>query len=374
MKKRNIILIILLIAVVAAGIYTLKNRRPDDSAGTVVIWYVEDGTLSDGLESLAEEYNARLWRTSLPVSLVSFKDEEEMADAFDSGTPDLVLCSHLRAFDMYARDNLTDISEALGKHAPDYPRALSSRSACIGKSFFPVGSAVPVLIVNNKLYTGAEFDSMEAFCSAATEYAEANGEAFYAVSSYAELFFTCLLNENEEFNADFDTCRSGSGKQLYNLLAEAAYVGALSDLSGSDAAQAVYDGTLPCAFISSDLLSKDAGSTSVYSVPALSSEGSDSVGTAWGFAVTAGASRSSRDISAFLKWLFSQGRDTKLALQECLVPSQGGSTITVNATLRYLIKLGTNSVIALPLPDSEYELNCSDFDSELSSRMIFLSE
>ena len=57
-----------------------------------------------------------------------------------------------------------------------------------------------------------------------------------------------------------------------------------------------------------------------------------------GLAVTAGGSRSKSDIAAFVTWLFSGGRDIKLALQCSLVPAQNGMISTARAVER--AKLG----------------------------------
>ena len=159
MKIRNL-LAVLAALVIVGGIYIFAVSRPDDARGAITVWYVEGGTMSNEFVARAAGYNKSISRASLPVQCVPFADEDAMAAAFDTQAPDLVLCSHYRAFDMHARGKLTDISAALGDNAPDYPRALSSRSACIGASYFPVGAEVQVLFVNTALTAVTPFGVM----------------------------------------------------------------------------------------------------------------------------------------------------------------------------------------------------------------------
>ena len=276
----------------------------------------------------------------MPVKLTGFKDENALADAFETDTPDILLCAHYRAFDMHARGKLTDISAALSGRAPDYPKGTASRSAAIGKSFFPLGADVQALLINEALCDAPGFETLEALCAAAREYTEEMGEPFFTADSFAALFFTTLLREGEEFTAqDAPGARSENYIKLYNLLAEAAYDG-----------------------------------FGVYPVPPLSAEsGGGMLGEAVGPAVTAGGSRSKSDIAAFVTWLFSGGRDIKLALQCSLVPAQNGTVSTRDARWSALMKLGAGEIIVMPVQESEFIENRAAFEAEFRRSMEFLA-
>lgn len=374
MKIRNL-LAVLAALVIVGGIYIFAVSRPDDARGAITVWYVEGGTMSDEFVALAAGYNKSISRASLPVQCVPFADEDAMAAAFDTQAPDLVLCSHYRAFDMYARGKLTDISAALGDNAPDYPRALSSRSACIGASYFPVGAEVQVLFVNTALTAGRDLTTLEALSAAAEEYRSETDKPFYAAADYAQLFFTEYLREGEEFDAASAARSSKVYKHIYNLLAENAYTGALSLTSG-DEVSAVSAGELGCAVVGTTALPKKLGrGVSVLPVPPLTSAGGEgALGEAWGLAVVARGSRSTGDISAFLAWLFSSNRDTRLALQTQLVPARTSSLITRDALWSALIALNTGEIVALPPADSDFAANRADFERDIRARLAFLAQ
>lgn len=375
MKLRNLIAVLAALAIVG-GIYAFAVTREDESRGAVSVWYVEGGFADEELNEAARDYNKSSARGELPVRLTGFESEEAMAEAFDKSAPDLIFCSHYRAFDMHSRSKLTDLSAQLGADAPDYPKELSSRSACIGKSFFPVGSDVPVLLVNSALAQGAEFADMEAMSAEAEAYRASVGAPYYAAESYCALFFTELLREGEEFSAALETKPSEAYTTLYNLLAENAYSGAMTVLPQGAAADAVGRGELACAFVmTSALPARLDRALEVRAVPPLAAPGgSGTVGTAWGFAVPAMGSRSMSDIAAFLSWLFSGNRDARFALQCRLVPAQPSSLITRDALWSTLLTLDPGGIVALPSPDGAYAERQEAFESEFRARMEFLSE
>ena len=358
MKIRNL-LAVLAALVIVGGIYVFAVSRPDDARGAITVWYVEGGTMSNEFVALAAGYNKSISRASLPVQCVPFADEDAMAAAFD----------------MHARGKLTDISAALGDNAPDYPRALSSRSACIGASYFPVGAEVQVLFVNTTLTAGRDLTTLEALSAAAEEYRTETGKPFYAAADYAPLFFTEYLREGEEFDAGSAARSSKVYKHIYNLLAENAYTGALS-LSAVDEVSAVSDGELGCAVVGTTALPKKLGrGVSVLPVPPLTAAGGEGeLGEAWGLAVVARGSRSTGDISAFLAWLFSSNRDTRLALQTQLVPARTSSLITRDALWSALIALNTGEIVALPPADSDFAANRADFERDIRARLAFLAQ
>lgn len=378
MRIRRIIkglLGVILAFLIAGGVIYFLSTRPDESRGTVSIWYVGQDSLAAGLEELCGEYNNSHPRTTLPISLRAFESEDELAAACEKSLPDLILCPHTRAFDLGGRSLLVELDAEL-ERAVDYPMALSSRNAAIGKSFFPVGCDIQVLLINSALVEGGDFESFADFAGAAQEYAEAKKQPYFAVDDYAALFFTELLREGEEFTGSVRRgAESENYKALYNLLAECAYVGALA--TDDAGAKAVCAGTLPCALThTAALYGLDCEGVALCTIPPLSGAGSttDRLGTAYGLAVTAGGSRSAGDIAAFLDWLFSGGRDTKLALGAALVPAQSGSISTRSDLWEALLALNDGSVTALPGSTDEFSLQRAEFDAEFRGKMAFLSE
>lgn len=386
MRTRRIIkglLGVLLAFLIAGGVIFFLATRPDESRGTVSVWYVKTDTLATGLEELCEEYNSTHPRTALPVSLRAFDSEEKLAAECEKSLPDLMLCPHGRAFDLGARSLLTDLSAELGS-AVDYPMTLSSRNTAIGRSFFPIGCDVQALLINTALCPDVDVETgyvdIGTLCRVAQDYTTASGKPFFAVDDYAALFYTALLREGEEFTAAVRRgAESENYKALYNLLAECAYSGALSQ-SAAPAAE-VCAGALPCAIIhTSALWRQDCEGLRLYPLPRLSAAaeaqtGAQSrLGTAHGLAVTAGGSRSTDDIAAFLDWLFSSGRDTRLALGSALVPAQSGSIATHDEMWSALLSLADGSITALPGADAEFSMNRADFNADFIRRMAFLSE
>lgn len=372
MKTRNLIIVLLALSIVG-GIFIYARTRPDDARGVVSVWCVDGGTASGALDELAKEYNHSLSRAQLPVEMKRFTDEAELAAALDSATPDIILCTHYRAFEMHARSKLADISSALDVSAREYPMALSSRNVSIGSSFFPLGIQAQVLLVNTALCGEAELTTMDALSRSAQDYCSETGAAFYAVDSYSALFFTELLREGDEFAAQLPDKPSGAYKALYNLLAEDVYRGALLP-SCDDAAARVLSGELACAILPSSALPNKLGrGFEIRPVPPLYPENdSGYLGEAWGLAVTAGGSRSADDIASFISWLLSGDRSVKLALECGLIPAQESALTTHNAMWSALIEVYKGKIAALPTADSAFAQCCEAFESEFCERLRFI--
>lgn len=372
MRKRNLIAVLAALGIVC-GIFFFARTRSDDSRGTLTIWYVESTVGADRLSKLAEGYNKSTSRAELPVKLKGFADEEALAAAFDSGAPDLVFTSHYRAFDMAARGKLADMSDYIKPASLAYPKELSSRNECIGKSFFPVGCDVPILLRNTALCQGADLSTLTALTLSAQSYYEKTGTPFYAVDSYSALFFTALLREGEEFAAELTSKPTEAYALLYNSLAENAYTGAAA-LYADSAAQRVFSGELACAVTSVSALSLSLESPfAISAVPPLSTEsGQGALGEAWGFAVAALGSRSMNDIATFLSYVFSDNRDARLALQSRLVPAQETSLITRDGLYTALLTLDPGGITALPAADSAFCTRRDTFERDFRARMAFL--
>lgn len=365
-KKRRA-LSVALAFIIALGIAAFI-MHPRAALGEVTLWYIEEDALGEGLEKLAEEYNSSLFRSGKAVELKAFADEKALAEAFEVNAPDLLLCSHYRAFDLASRGVLTDVS-ALLSAAPDYPQAVLSRGDSIGKSFFPIGCDVPVLLVSEERCPESGFESMDALAAAALDYTAETGEPYFSADSFSALFYTCLLREGEEFDAE--DRKSEAYIKLYNLLAGCAYSGALS-LSDNPADE-VYAGKLACAEVFCSSLHSTDG-FDVYPLPSLSgTDSSDSIGEAYGLAVTAREEERGKDAAAFISWLFSGGRGVKLAAGCSFVPAQESADIDGDALAPSLMEL-QGALISLPAPSSAFSENADGFEANFRARMAFLMD
>ncbi len=363
MKLRRVLAVILALAI-AGGIYVLFGTREDNSRGAVTLWYEKDSPLAQELETLVKSYNSDIKRETLPVALKRFDSEAELAEAYETGSPDLLLCSHLRAFSLYRRSKLTDISTEETFTSPAYPKSITSRNGSVGSSFFPFGISVPVVAVSNSLAQQVAFDSLESFFTAASDYTAATGKPFFSVSSTAEQFYIYLLRFGVEFGGNFDMINSDKQYlSIYNAFAEAAFDGSIAFL-GNDAAEYFADGAIPCVITCSAMLKTiAANSISVRDIPA--PEGSlnhDTLGEAYGLAVTNGGCRSTRDTAAFITWLFENGRAAQAASDARLAPASESASVRTDAIGEALAEIVESALVSLPEADSDYMLNKADFD------------
>lgn len=363
MKSRSILAVILALAI-AFGVYVFLGTREDNSRGMVTLWYEKESPLSDEIEKLAASYNSDMERETLPVETKCFATEEELAEAYETGTPDILVCSHLRAFSLYRREKLADISGEETFVPPAYPKSLQSRNSSIGSSFFPLGISVPLLVINNSLISQRSFASFEEVFSAASDYTRKTGKPFFACDSASELYYLYLLRFGVEFNGNYDEINSTDQfLDLYNTFAESAFEGSFSGV-GEDGIRYLVNDALPCVFTSSDKLrGLDPDKITVCTIPA--PEGSaniDTVGTAYGFAVTNGGCRSKGDTAAFISWVFSEKRSAQSALACMLAPSTAGGGAPAGSVEALLNDTVKNVLVSLPAPDSDFIANKADFE------------
>ena len=370
MKQRRILAVVLALAI-AAGVFVFFSTRKDNSRGMVTLWYEKGSPLAGEIEKLAESYNSDMARETLPVETKCFETEEALAEAYETGTPDILLCSHLRAFSLHQREKLTDISEEANLVPPAYPKSIQSRNSSIGRSFFPLGLSVPVLAINNSLISQRSFASFEEVFSQAAFYTKKTGKPFLVCDNIPELGCVYMLRFGEEFDGKMEDI---SGKprllSLYNTFAEAAFDGCLS-FPGEDGIKAFTNGAVPCIFTDSEKLSGiDLATVTVCALPSPEgSANSDTVGTAYGFAVTNGGCRSKGDTAAFISWVFSEKRSVHAALDSMLSPLTAGADApagTVQALLNDMVK---DKLVTLPSPDSDYIRNKTGFEESFQREM-----
>ncbi len=326
MKRLIALLLLVLLPLCACG-----REAPEPYA--VSLWYAEGDPLAAPLEKLAEEYNRTKDRDALPVALRAFGSEEQLAASLDTARPDLLLCAHERAFDLDERGLLT-AAEAGGFA---YPEKLAARCEGIGRSVFPLGAQVPLL------------------CGEAESW-DPDGLSAFTADAFAPLIYQQMLDRGSEFLAlpDRDPFNEDY-REVYNGLAEAVFTGRLL-LSETPGAELVESGALPCAFVLSDALAASP------SLPVLAPEGESCLAEGRCLAVLTREGRQSRGTGAFLRWLLSEDRAARLALDAGLAPMTGAELTPGTPLEAALLEIAAEKDLHLPGPESSYVRNRERFE------------
>lgn len=215
------------------------------------LWYVEEYISAAAMEDLAEGYAGQRGREACELSLRSFSSEEELAAAFEQEQPDLLMCSYARAASLGSRGLLGEVELAAGDYLPAIEEALPFA----GRSFFPLGSRVPVLAYNPAVLdeTGIspEFESFESFMDTAGEYREKTGAPFFSAESLSPLL--CALCGSLGYELKGEPELDGMDEDfryVYNYLASAAIEGSFLP-PGEGRLELAAGGLLPCAVLDS---------------------------------------------------------------------------------------------------------------------------
>ena len=342
------------------------DRADQDS---VSVWCLEDDPLRPVLEELIRQYNQNPG-DGLPVTLRCFPDEESMADAFDTARPDLLLCSHERAWALERQGLLRDVRGGL-ETPPAYPESLTVLSDSLGRGYFPLGVEVTLLCSREDAPApGADWG---AIWSAAAKYTGKTGKPYFAADSYAALFYQAMLAQRAEFHADRDRDRENSlYRAYYNALAEGVFDGRIA-LTAHPAALLLQGGELPCAAASSADLAALPGEGFVFAPLPGIRPGGELPGMAVGLAVTTRDGRSTRSAAAFLRWLLSEGRADQAALDAGLIPAARDAAPTADTALeRELLRLGEEQSLHLYEPGGDYLRNREAFESGFRAAMAGL--
>jgi len=356
-------------------IFCSCSKTEEENRDTVSIWYAPDCHVpAEKLVALVNEYNELRSEDYLAVSLRSFESIETLANAFESGRPDLLLCSHDKAFDLYDRGELRDIKAELGNALPQYVQTISQRSPAIGGSFYPLGSQVPLVYVREDVYNPVIFSDFEAFLAEASGYYSTYNCPFFTADSFSQLFYSLLLRLDTEFHADSKTdSRSKNYTYVYNLIANAAYYGGLAPME-SRGVELVQSGKLAAAIVASSDLA--AAQEEYYCFCPLPEFGGNSVCLAniQGFAVTAREGRSLDSIVSFLSWLFENERLNTLALGSGLVPAAAYTGNTSGGKLEsLLLELSDSSDLHTPDYYCDYMKNRYEFEVYIRAALSQLS-
>lgn len=338
-----------------------KEQEPKDSLS---VWYVGGTAAAEQLLALTGEYAEENGRTV--IAMRAFENEESLAAAFETALPDLLLCSHARAIDLYERGLLRDIAPALGESAPEYTDYLTRRFEGVGHSFFPIGMEVQLLYAANGCFNGAAPKTMQELMSLASEYGREKGLPFFTADSLADLLYDAMLSQGAElhgirerdiFNDDYISA--------YNLFAKAAYDGGLVCMD-YPARELVDSGYLPCAAACSSSLSGLSADSFIAVLPP-AGDGSR-LANCVGVAVTAKGERTPERVVRFMGWLLEKDRLCALAFDSALVPAaknaqppDGGSLTSA------LMELYSGGELHLPDYSGDYMKNRAQIEAELRS-------
>ncbi len=196
-----------LLSLLLALVLLLCGCGKPQTGGAVTLWCASDDPLLPAIRAAAEDYG-------YPVALREFADGEALQNALNTARPDLLLCSHTLAFRLAGKGLL-----AISASAVRYPDALAGRDESIGRSVFPIGSRVQLLL-RRDAEAPTDFLSLCAWASA-------QKRPCFAADSYADLICQAMLGAGE-FHADREKdCFSPAFQTAWNALAECAFSGSL---------------------------------------------------------------------------------------------------------------------------------------------------
>ena len=370
MKINRLPLLMIAAAVICALLGGCAGARAQ-TRDSVSVWYIEGDALAGSLAQAVSEYNGAVEDGLLGVSLRSFSDEAALSAAFESGRPDLLLCSTAKAVDLYERGVLRDVGAALSGGAPAYPDCLSSRFDGVGRGFFPLGSSVQLLYSSASAGLSPALDAERLFTLAAA-CGRDERLPFLTADSFADLVYQLMLSLGSEFHADREAdLRDVNYSYVYNLLADAAYDGGLVSL-GYGGAELVRSGYLSCAAVrSQSLAGLDEAGYTVSLLPVFGGSRACLADTL-GLAVTAREGRSVRSISAFLSWLFQGERSGALALESGLVPAcTGGALLPDTALEERLMEIYSGYELVMPDYSGDFLKNRDGFEARFRAAVEF---
>ena len=350
MKKLICLILCLCLCLCGCG------KEDSESRDFVSVWYIT-GQEPKGLETLVNEYNKSRPDGCLPVSLRAFPHEQALAAAFELRGPDLLLCYHGRAMQLYEQGVLTEV----GAKAPVYNGGIRESFEFAGKSFFPIGSELQLLCENEALLAEESLKNFELFCRSAMEYSMENKKPAFTADDFSALFCHELLCMDTQFHGKLETDKNNElFRYLYNLLTEAAMEGALLSTEYASV-DIILDNALPYAMANSRSLvyAKDR---QVYPMPSFR----DSLAypaQCLGIAVTAGQGRSPESIASFLDYVNRSENSAALALASGLAPAVENQTEGENSLESCLLEIGAYYEPYFPLDSSDYIKNRLSFEA-----------
>lgn len=355
-------LILLIAAGLCVGMVFYSREKPVPEAGSLTLWYVE----SDCPGVVMEKLLARCRKeTGIQVKANAFANEAFLAAAFEGTSdmtlalPDMLFCSHLRAALFDERGSLVEIAAPL-----PISDSLANIRPAVGSVFFPIGSRLPVMLVNTGL-TDGNFESFEALLSAAGE------TPFFGCDCWAELLYAeaaamgiRLTGETERDLEDAQVAK------LYNALALAVFRGGF--VCPENPIEYVRQGLLPCAVTSSTALAGISGKALDVRLLPLPAEGEMRYpAELMGFALLDGADTDTA--ATFFQWLWN-GAGTEAALGACMAPIiHTGSSGSDSGLGSRLNELTENAPLFLPEADEAFIQNRETFEDWLRETLDLLA-
>ena len=331
----------------------------------LVLWLAEDAPLGDAIARLAEEYGAK--NPALSVRVQSFASAAEMLRAPGRENADLLLCEEPTAETLAAEGALGALTTP-----EEWPALFRDAPVCAEGRFVPLGAEAAVLALREEnLALLKDCGSMEALCALAADYGRTHGQPFFSADSFAQLF-ACLLEQKGSpfFAMREQDLESESYREIYNLLAEAAFEGGLVSLEEA-VLPAIERGDLVCGVCSSRALTAaEPGTIAVLPLPPMADCEATAPVRIWGLAVSADADTD--EAADFIRWLYTDERAAAAALEQGLAPAgdfSGGADDAVSAGLALTAQ---TCRACLPEAQSGYAQRRAEFEQSFRAALALL--
>ena len=361
-------------ALLAAAALFLSYRfsSPGRHEQQLKLWYVSGEFSPADMELLASRYNDQRQGERYTLVPRGFSTEEELAAAFEQSRPDLLLCSYDRAASLGSREQLADLDGADWDYLPEIEDSLPYA----GRSFFPLGSAVQVLVYNEEALAEGdipvEFASLEALCATAEAWFAKTGRPFFTADAVTPLLAVWCGSlgyelqgnaERDALNQDF--CR------VYNQVAQCAYSGSFLPPT-EDANGLVEVGEPPCALIPSNQATTLAEGCAAVPLPLPEGGAAVYVPEIVGLAVTGANSYAMPWARDFLLWLreeYSPWDALRLGLIPCTADTNGRPDLALS---KLLMQVGESRKPLIYAPLSGYRENRREMENQLRHALDLL--
>ena len=350
------ILILLAALGLCVGMLFYSREKPQLKAEHLTLWYAETDCSPTAMESLLARC---LTETGLQIDVTVFPNEVALGEAFENTMPDLLFCSHIRASQLDGGGNLSALPSSL-----PIPEFLSDVRPAAGTSFFPIGSRLPVLLVNTSLTTDT-FANLESMLDAS-----ANSPLFVC-DRWSELLYTQAASEGIQLSGipqqDLENAKIAA---LYNQIALGVFRG--SFVRREKPMEYVRQGLVPAALVQSSSLADIADENLAVRLLPLP-EGAEAQYPAelMGFALLDGAETGTAE--GFFRWLFT-GRGADAALKAGLAPTmQASGGRTYNGFETLLLSLGEGGALFYPDADDPFVRNRESCESWLCETLDLLT-
>ena len=350
-----------LILMIAAALCLVMARvaygGQRSATGRLTLWFSLTDCSQDEMENLLA---ACFEDTGLRVEATAFPDEEALGAAFETDRPDLLFCSQARAKLLGGGGGLAAIADAL-----PVPAALAENDPAMGRTFFPIGARLLLLVVNREL-AGEDWESLEALLDAA-----AGPTPFLVSDCWADLLYAAMRSLGGTMCGDSaEDAKDPAYAELYNRLALASFRGGLA--SRDSAAEYVRQGLVPCAAaLSTSLAGFRGDGYAVLPLPLPERGDRRSPAELMGFAVLEGADTETAE--TFLHWLWN-GRGRGTALSAGLVPlTSDGTERGSDALTRLLLTLAESDALCLPGAEEPFFQNRHACERDLREALDLLA-